>query len=328
MTPMTAAPSAPEGDTSPRRAARRRSIRERDDAKWFRILTLPWLAGFILLSVLPLVIGFGISLTNYNGISPDLARFVGAANYVRAFSDPAVYAAALRTAVFVIAYVPLNFLVALSLALLVTAGPRARGLFRATYYLPSVIPVVGAAFIWRALFNKDGGLVNQVLTRINPDWAVGWLDDFATPSLVAMALWLGIGLSTVLYIAALQGVPLELEQAARIDGASYRQRLWHVVFPQISPVIFYQVLIALIYALSVVVEPMLIGATGPAGVSSAGIPNDNVLLTVFTYQQMFSNLRFGYASALLWITFAASVIVTLLLFASRKYWVHSESGNI
>ena len=282
--------------------------------------------GFVLLSLVPLIIGLVISLTNYNGVSPDLAKFVGIANYVRAVADPNVASAALRSLVFVAAYVPLSFVVALSLSLLMNAGPRARGVFRSFYYLPSVVPIVGAAFIWRALFNRDTGVVNSGLRMIDPDLAVPWLDDFATPSLVTFSLWLGLGLGTVLYLAALQNIPNELEQAARVDGAGYFARLRHITLPLISPVIFFQVLLALIYALGVVIEPLLLGKSTPFGPST--VPNDNVLLTVYIYQQMFGAQRFGYASALLWITFAGSVILTLILFATRRFWVHSESGNI
>lgn len=302
------------------------SIRDRDDARWFRILTLPWLVGFVVLAVLPLIIGFIISLTNYNGVSPDLAKFVGFSNYERALGDPNVAAAAVRTLVFVAAYVPLNFLIALSLALLVNAGPRARAFFRAVYYLPSVVPVVGAAFIWRALFNKDNGVINNALRALNPSWGVSWFDDFATPTLISLSLWLGLGLGTVLFTAALQNVPNELEQAALIDGANYFQRLRNIVLPLISPVIFFQVLMSLIFALGVVIEPILLGSTSPS--NQATVPNDNVLLTVYTYQQMFAAQRFGYASALLWITFLGSVIVTSIVFATRRFWVHSESGNL
>ncbi|WP_307276721.1 carbohydrate ABC transporter permease [Arthrobacter sp. W4I7] len=265
-------------------------------------------------------------MTNYNGISPDLARFVGFNNYIRAFSDPNVGEAAARTAVFVLSYVPLNFLVALSLALLINAGPHVRGLFRSLYYLPSVIPVVGAAYIWRALFNQDTGVINTALRAINPSWGVAWFSDFATSSLVSMSLWLGLGLGTVMYLAALQNVPVELEQAALVDGAGYFSRLRHIVFPLISPVAFFQILLALIYALGVVVEPILLATSSP--IAPASVPNDNLLLPVYTYQQMFTEQRFGYASALLWITFAGSVAITLLLFATRRFWVHSESGNL
>ncbi|HYY11661.1 MAG TPA: sugar ABC transporter permease [Kineosporiaceae bacterium] len=322
---LTAPPQSPARATPRRRGTG--SSRRRADARWFRILTLPWLLGFVLLSLLPLGVGFFISLTNYNGVNPDLARYVGFRNYARAFADPNVLAAAQRTLAFVLMYVPLNFAIALTLALLVNAGPRARGVFRSLFYLPSVVPVVGAAYIWRAMLNRDTGLFNSVLDLVNPDVAPAWLSDYATQSLDSMAIWLGLGFSMVLYIAALQHVPIELEQAARVDGASYLQRLRHVVLPLISPVIFYQVLISLIFALGVTIEPILLGATSPQ-TGSASIPNDNVLLTVYVYQQMFANQRFGYASALLWITFAASVLVTLLVFGTRRFWVHSETGNL
>jgi len=300
---------------------------EKSDARWFRLFTAPWLIGFLLLSLAPMILGFVISLTNYNGVSPNLARFIGFANYARAFTDPNVGEAALRTLVLLLIYVPSNLFIGLSLALLINAGPRARGFFRSLYYLPSIIPIVGAAFIWRAMLNGNSGIVNNLLAAINPNWKVNWLIDFATPSLVSMSLWLALGLSTVLYVAALQTVPPELEQAALMDGATYLQRLRHVVFPLISPVVFYQVLIAIIYALGVVAEPLLLGGSS-SGQNLTNVPNANVVLNVYTYQQMFLYQRFGYAAAILWLTFAGAVAVTIGLFATRKYWVHSESGNI
>ncbi len=300
---------------------------EKSDARWFALFTAPWLLGFLILSLAPMIFGFIISLTNYNGVSPNLARFVGLANYARAFEDPNVAQAALRTLVLLVAYVPTNLVIAFSLALLINSGPRARGFFRSLYYLPSIIPIVGAAFIWRALLNRNTGVVNDWLASINPAWRINWLVDFATPSLLSMSLWLALGLSTVLYLAALQTVPLELEQAARMDGANYLQRLRHVVFPLISPVVFYQVLIAVIYALGVAAEPLLLGSGGTTQ-SLTSVPNDNLFLNVYTIQQMFSYQRFGYAAALLWLTFAGAVLVTVGLFATRKFWVHSESGNI
>ena len=321
-------PDAPAATVkSERRRSRLGTVRARDDAKWFRILTFPWLAGFVLLSLLPLVVGLFISFTNYNGVNPAGAKFVGAANYVRAFEDPNVAQAAGRTLVFAVMYLPLSFVIALALALLVNAGPKVRGLFRSLYYLPAVVPLVGAAFIWRALFNRDSGLINGFLTSINPAWNIPWLDEFATPVLTSMSLWLSLGLSTVLYLAALQSVPIELEQAATVDGANYFQRLRHVIFPLISPVVFYQILIALIYALGVTMEPILLGSPSPQSVATS-VPNDNVFLNVYTYQQMFANQRFGYASALLWLTTVGAVLITVVLFATKKRWVHSESGNI
>jgi len=299
----------------------------KSDARWFAVFTAPWLVGFVLLSLAPMILGFIISLTNYNGVSPNLARFVGFANYLRAFEDPNVGQAALRTLVLLVAYVPANMLIAFSLALLINAGQRARGFFRSLYYLPSIIPIVGAAFIWRALLNRNTGVVNNWLASINPDWRINWLVDLATPSLLSMSLWLALGLSTVLYLAALQTVPAELEQAAFVDGANYFQRLRHVVFPLISPVVFYQVLIAVIYALGVAAEPLLLGAATTSQ-SLTNVANANLFLNVYTIQQMFSYQRFGYAAALLWITFVGAVLITVGLFATRKFWVHSESGNI
>ncbi len=139
-------------------------------------------ARFLVLSLAPMIFGFIISLTNYNGVSPNLARFVGPANYARAFEDPNVAQAALRTLVLLVAYVPTNLVIAFSLALLINSGPRARGFFRSLYYLPSIIPIVGAAFIWRALLNRNTGVVNDWLASINPAWRINWLVDFATPS--------------------------------------------------------------------------------------------------------------------------------------------------
>ena len=302
--------------------------RAQSDQRWFYLLIGPWLLGFIALSVVPLTIGLVVSFTNYNGLDPEAAKWVGARNYRQVLEDPVVREALGRTLVFALMFIPLNFLIGLTTALLLNARGRARGFFRALFYLPSVIPVVGAVFIWRSLWDENYGLINGLLERISPSLSSPWLAENATEVLVSLALWLGSGAAMIVYLAALQNVPGELEEAAVLDGAGYLRRLRHIVLPLLTPVIFYQLIVTVIFSLQVLVEPLLL-APGSANVEGArSVPNDNRVFMVYVYQQMFENQRFGYAAALLWMLFILAALLTAAIFLTRRLWVHSETGNL
>jgi multiple sugar transport system permease protein len=183
-------------------------------------------------------------------------------------------------------------------------------------------------FIWRSLWDENYGLINGLLERISPSLSSPWLAENATEVLVSLALWLGSGAAMIVYLAALQNVPGELEEAAVLDGAGYLRRLRHIVLPLLTPVIFYQLIVTVIFSLQVLVEPLLL-APGSANVEGArSVPNDNRVFMVYVYQQMFENQRFGYAAALLWMLFILAALLTAAIFLTRRLWVHSETGNL
>jgi multiple sugar transport system permease protein len=216
----------------------------------------------------------------------------------------------------------------MTIALLLNARGRARGFLRAVFYLPSVIPVVGAVFIWRSLWDENYGLVNGLLQRLSSSLGSAWLAQHATEILVSLALWLGSGAAMVVYLAALQNIPAELEEAAILDGAGYLRRLRHVVLPLLTPVIFYQLIVTVIFSLQLLVEPLLLAPGAGSTDAARAVPNDNRVLMVYVYQQMFENQRFGFAAALLWLLFLLAAALTAAIFLTRRLWVHSESGNL
>lgn len=290
----------------------------------FYLFISPWLIGFVCLSLIPLVVGFLTSLSNYNGYNIATVRFVGLANYVRAWDDRNAWYALGRTVQFALITVPLNLTISFVVALMLNQPIAARSVFRTLFYLPSIIPLVAVAWIWKLMMDQNFGLVNAVISFAVPNTAIRWLSDYPTVVLVLLSTWIGTGGAMVIFLAGLQGVPRELEEAALIDGANTFQMFRTVTLPLVTPVIFYQLVLSIIFSLQVLVEPILL--SGSSGGSSLGTmpPRPNYLYMVHTYNQIFINQRFGYGSALLWLLFGMILLLTLLVFRTSRYWVYYE----
>ncbi|MEU8820596.1 sugar ABC transporter permease [Actinoplanes sp. NPDC048796] len=289
--------------------------------KAFYAFTAPWAIGFILLTALPLVYGFLVSLTNFDGSSPRW-KWVGLRNYVELMSDGDAWAALVRTLGFAALVVPLSVAGSLGLAVIINRRLIAVGLWRTVFFLPSVVPVVAMAIMWKLVFNKDAGILNVTLRALGLD-SVGWLvDPTVFWALVVVMLW-GLGGGMVIMLAALQGVPPELEEAAIVDGAGKWSVFRHVTVPMISPIIFFQGITGVIVALQVLVQPLLLtNATGLTGVGT--VPQSNRLYMIEVYQEFFLNNRFGYGSAMLWVYFLAILGLTLVLLKTTRSFVYYE----
>lgn len=287
----------------------------------FYAFVAPWAIGFVLLTALPLVYGFLVSLTNFDGSSPRW-KWVGLRNYVELLSDIDVWAALGRTLVFTAIVVPLSVAGSLGLAIIINRRLAAVGVWRTVFFLPSVVPVVAMAIMWKLVFNYDAGIVNAMLRGVGLE-PVRWLVDPAVFSaLVIVMLW-GLGAGMVIMLAALQGVPKELEEAATIDGAGKSGVFWNVTVPMISPIIFFQVITGVIGTLQVLVQPLLL--TNASGLQGVGqVPDSNRLYMVEVYQEFFLNNRFGYGSAMLWVYFVIILALTLVLLRSSRSLVYSE----
>jgi ABC-type sugar transport system permease subunit len=301
----------------PRRRFQGRAWRETVS---FYLFISPWLIGFLALSVLPLALGFAASLTNYDGYNLDNLRFRGLDNYLRAFDDPEVLHSLWRTVVFSVMNVPLSIGLALLLAILLNGAIPARGVFRTIFYLPHIVPIVAVVWIWRIFVDQNYGLVNGVLSWFWPDTAIRWTVDFPTQVLTALTVWTGIGGGMVIFLAGLQGIPSELKDAARIDGATTPQLYRAVIIPLLTPVIFFELVLTMIRSLQTLVAPMLL-----AGDQLASIPvRDNYLFLVHAYQQVFAQQRYGYGLALIWMFLVVIVALTYVVFKTSKYWVYYE----
>lgn len=298
---------------------------QRRTLTFFLFISL-WLLGFILLGIAPLVIGFLSSLTNFDGLNLPNLKFVGVDNYVRAFNDPDVGFSATRTVIWGFASVPIYLVVSFLLALLLNQKIPGRGIFRTLYYLPSVIPVVAALQAWKTILDKNAGMLNGFLDIFKPGIAIGWLSDYALEGMVAISTWTGLGFGMIIFLAALQNIPDEPIEAARIDGASNFQVLRYITLPLMSPVIFLQLVMGLINSFQTVNLPLILSQ--PATYSQGSVPpRDIYLFMIHTYIQIFSNRAYGYGNALLWMLFVAVLAMTGIVFWTQKYWVYSDQSN-
>ncbi|MBA8796028.1 multiple sugar transport system permease protein [Friedmanniella endophytica] len=283
----------------------------------------PWLAGFVLLTLFPLGYALWLSTTNYDGMTGRY-RYVGLDNYTAIASDPDALHALARTGLYTLGTVPLSIAFGLLLAVLLNQQIRARGAFRALIYLPAVVPIVGSALCFKMLFNADFGAVNAVigLVGIPP---VDWLSDPGVfVVLVAVTLW-GVGASMIISLSGLQGIPRELQEAARVDGAGAWQVFSKITLPLLSPIILFQVITGIIGSVQGFVAPLLLTASsGTASVTS--VPQSTYLYMIHVYAQYFAYGRFGYASALLWVLFVLILLLTVVIFRVSARAVFYENA--
>jgi multiple sugar transport system permease protein len=308
---------------APARPTRRRSTRARRRTRWFFVFIAPWFIGFVLLSVVPLGVGFFTSLTNYDGFDPADSKFIGFKNYSRALGDDRMFLALRRTLLWAAINTPLWLAVTFGMALALNQrGTRGQGMFRTLYYIPSIVPVVGVVWIWKIILDNNFGLLNAAIGIFRPGTAIPFLSTYALPSLSVIALWTGLGSGMIIFLAGLQNIPVELSEAARIDGAGTVQLFRHVTLPIMTPVVFFQLVLGLISAFQQLVLPMLLAP----GQDSSGWnpPRSSYLYMIHAYRQLFVYQRYGYSTALLWLLFVVILVLTLLVFRTARYWVFYE----
>lgn len=309
--------SSEEPRVSKRRGPTARTRRRR---RTFYTFVLPWLIGFVCLTLFPMIAGFLISLTDYDGLNPFNLDLVGLRNYTTAFNDPNVRHASGRTLVWTLLNLPPWIIFSFLLAILVNQKIKGIGLFRTLFYIPSVIPTVGLVWTWKVLLEQNYGLLNGFLSLFRPGTAIGWLSGQAMYGVTAMAVWSGLGAGMIIFLAGLQGIPDELIEAARIDGANSFRVFWHVTLPMMTPVLFFQLVLGLISAFKMFVIPWLATTSASVGVAPRGV----YLYMVNIYRQIFGVGRFGYGMAMLWLLIIVIVALTLLVFGTQRYWVYSE----
>jgi multiple sugar transport system permease protein len=288
----------------------------------FFLFISPWLVGFVFLSVIPLIVGFLSSMTNYDGLNLDTVKFIGVDNYVRAFSDPDVNFSITRTFLWGLVNLPLYLVLSFSLALILNQKIPGRGIFRTIFYLPSIVPIAAAIICWKVILDKNVGMLNAFLDIFRPGTAIGWLSTYALQGMTAISVWMGLGFGMIIFLAALQNIPDELVEAARIDGANGLQVLLHITLPLMTPVIFLQLVMGLIASFQQLNLPLILTNVGLS--QGQAPPRDIYLYMIHTYQQIFSKRLYGYGNALLWMLFVVVIILTVIVFRSQKYWVYSD----
>lgn len=297
-----------------------------NEARWGYLLISPWIIGFLVFTFGPMVASLFFSFTQYNVLTE--ARWVGGKNYADLFQgDLPLLLKAFENVLFLaVTGVPIGIVVGLSIALLLNQDIRGMRFYRTSYYLPAIVPSVVTVVLWIFILNSDParGMVNQVWQSSITQWLAmnppGWLtdDSWAKPSLVLMGLW-GAGSGMILWLAGLKGVPRTLYEAASIDGASPKQQFWQITIPQLSPLIFFSVIMGFIGAVQTFDSIYIITKGEGAG------PNDTLLVPVYhLFVNGFKYFRMGYASALAWLIFAIILGITLVQFKLAKRWVHYE----
>ena len=293
----------------------------RYSSRTFYLFVSPWVLGFVLLTAAPLAYAFVMSLTNFDG-SSDHWRWVGARNYVELLDDADAWASLWRTLAYTAIAVPLSVAGGLGLAVVLNRRLHAVGLFRTIFFIPSVVPVVAMAIMWKLVFNRDAGILNAIIEKVGIQPVTWLVDPTVFYALIILTLW-GLGGGMVIMLAALQGVPAELEEAALIDGAGGWRVFRHVTVPLISPVIFFQVVTGIITSFQILVQPLLLAETN--SIAQVGkVPQSTHLYMVQVYQEFFASNRFGYGSAMLWVFFLIILLITLAVQRSSRLWVHYQ----
>jgi len=267
------------------------------------LFLLPALVIFALFVWYPVVLGFIMSFQNVDMINP--AVWVGWANYRHVFSDPLFGIAWRNTLAFTGYALLFGYFVPIVLALLINEMRHGKGLFRLAFYLPVMLPPIVTAFLWLWLYNADSGLLNALLHLVHLPGAL-WLENQGTalPALVVVATWGAAGSTMLIYLAALQGVPASLYEAAEIDGSNLWQRIWHVTLPTIRPIMLLMLVLQIIATMQVFTEPFVITDGGPNNATMT------VLLLIYNYT--FKNADFGEASALGVLLFLVLAVFALI----------------
>src|SRR5687768_3617598 len=294
----------------------------RRESVWGLAFISPWVLGAVVFTLLPMAASLVISFTDFDPRYPDAVRSVGVDNYMRLVRDPLVLQSLGVTLKFAAVMLPLTLAVSLGLAMLVN-HPRllGRNIFRTLFYMPTQIPIVATTLIWQGVLNLHTGWINYVLGAFGiagPDWlnSTFWV----YPGLSLISLW-GTGTMMLIALAGLQSVPTELYEAARIDGAGRWAQFRNVTIPMVSPVLFYNLIIALIGTFQYFTQAYVL-------TNGRGDPdNATLFFNLNLYREGWRYYDMGYAATLAWLLFVIVLALTVILFRTRSRWVYEGAAR-
>ncbi|MDI6618086.1 MAG: sugar ABC transporter permease [Clostridiales bacterium] len=290
--------------------------------KWFKknwvgyFFLSPWLIGLLVFTIIPIFVSLYLSFTDYNILTPP--KFIGLGNYKAMFNDRAFKTSLIVTFKFVFIGVPLKLAFALFIAVLLNRKIGGLKIYRAVYYIPSLLgSSVAVSILWRQIFNKEG-LFNIVLSKFGIQ-GINWI---ATPStalytIILLNVW-EFGSSMLIFLSALKQVPMELYESAMIDGASRRQRFFKITIPMITPMIFFNMIMQFINAFQSFNSAYIISG------GNGGPMDSTLLFSLYLYQKGFSFFKMGYASAMAWFLLGIIAIMTLIQFKLSNKWVYNQ----
>lgn len=287
--------------------------REAQIAGW--LFVSPMVLGFTLLLLFPMGLALYMSLTDWPLLGDH--HFIGLENYQNIMTDAMFWKVLANTVYFTAGLVPLNIVLALLLALLLSRNLRGIGIFRTAIFVPVMTSLIVWAIVWKLMYATESGLINQLLLMAGikgPAWLYN--EDLAMPAVIVTSVLKNVGLNMVLFIAAIQQVPRSLYEAATLDGAGKRGTFFHVTLPMITPTVFLTVVMTVIGSLKVFGQIYVMTQGGPS--------NSTKVLVYYIWEKAFKLFQFGYASALAYVLFFIVLILTLLQWQLRKRWVFNE----
>lgn len=294
----------------------------RRESLWGFIFISPWLFGLVVFTLGPMLAALVLSLTNFDLVHPEAVKFVGLDNYVRMTTDPNVAKAIQVTFIFAAIAIPLTMLSSLLFAVLLNSRRLfGRNIFRTLFYMPVQIPLVAVTLVWVGFLNTETGWLNQILGFFGlpqPDWinSEAWI----YPALAIIGLW-GVGNFMLINLAGLQTVPTELYEASRIDGAGAWKQFRHVTIPMISPILLYNLVIALVGTFQYFTQAYVL-------TNGRGDPNNATLfINLDLFREAFVYNKMGYGSAIAWLLFVLVMILTLGIFAAARGRVYYAGGE-
>jgi len=293
----------------------------REDRLTFWCFISPWIIGFILFGMGPIVASIVLSFSDYSLFNKP--NFVGLDNYRELFHDPLIWKSLGNTFFYVFFAVPLGTAGSLLLAVLLNQRVRGIAIWRTIFYLPTIVSGVAMGVLWRWIFHPEIGLANMLLSPFlrlfnmeNPQWLLDPV--LAKPAYVFMSLW-GIGGGMIIFLAALQGIPQHLYEAAEIDGAGPVRRFFNITLPMLSPIILFSLTMGTIGSFQIFAQAYVMSGRGP--------DNSTLFYVMYLFDQAFRYFRMGYGSAMAWVLFAIILAITIVKFTLAKRWVYYEGGE-
>ena len=287
-------------------------------ARWGYVFIAPWIVGFLAFTLIPMIATFVFTFTNINLAQAEPVRFVGLKNYETLLNDKQTWTSLGITFKFAALALPVAVILPLLVALLLHSRHLVgSGAFRILFFLPYVVPFVATVFIWGGMLNPETGWINYALEAVGVANPPGWLEDpgWVYPGLMLIGVW-GIGAGIIVYLAGLKGIPTDLYEAARIDGAGAWQSLRHITIPMLTPVIFYTIVLSVVEVLQYFLVPLVLqNGTGEPGGST-------MFYNLYIYKNFFTFQNMSYGATLAWLLFLISLIITLILFGTARRWVY------
>jgi multiple sugar transport system permease protein len=279
----------------------------------------PWIIGVTFFWIYPILASAYYSFTEFNGVQN--AKWIGFQNYINLFfHDDYFWLTVYNTFYFAILSIPLAIILSFLLAMMLNAKIKAQVVYRTVYFLPTLVPEVALGLVWVYLFTPGSGLINVPFSWIGvrgPCWLT--CPEWARPTMVLLALWI-IGNQVVLYLAGLQDVPQDYYDAADVDGANFYHKFRHVTVPMMTPVIFFHLITSVIGALQFFTVPYIM--TGGTGFPA----NSTLFYSINLFRNAFQYFKMGSASAMAWLLFLTTLIITLIIFRSARLWVFYSGG--